>query len=115
GVDLRLERPGQRGILPQERLGVVATLAQALAVVAEERARRLDDPVLEPEIDQAALRRDADAVLDVELGLPERRRDLVLDDLRAHPVADRLGPLLERLDPADVDALRRVELERAAA
>ena len=55
------------------------------------------------------------AVLDVELGLAERRRDLVLDDLHAHPVADRLGALLEGLDAADVEPLRRIELERAAA
>ena len=55
------------------------------------------------------------AVLDVELGLAERRRDLVLDDLHPHAVADRLGALLERLDAADVEALGRVELERAAA
>ena len=40
---------------------------------------------------------------------------LVLDDLDADAVADRLGALLERLDTADVEALRGVELERAAA
>ena len=58
--------------------------------------------------------RDPVAVLDVELGLAERRRDLVLDDLDPDPVADRLGALLEGLDPAHVEALRRVELERPA-
>ena len=56
-----------------------------------------------------------DAVLDVELGLPERRRDLVLDDLDPDPVADRLGALLEGLDAADVEPLRAVELQRPAA
>ena len=71
--------------------------------------------MLEREVEQAALVRDAHAVLDVELGLAERRRDLVLHDLDADPVADRLGALLEGLDAADVEALRRVELERAAA
>ena len=55
------------------------------------------------------------AVLDVELGLAQRRGDLVLDHLHAHPVADRLGALLEGLDAPDVEALRRVELERPAA
>ena len=58
---------------------------------------------------------DPRAVDDVELGLLERRRDLVLDDLHAHAVADRLDTFLERLDPADVQADRRVELERAAS
>ena len=60
-------------------------------------------------------RRDALAELDVELGLAERRRDLVLDDLHADAVADRLGAVLERLDAADVQALGGVELQRAAA
>ena len=59
--------------------------------------------------------RDALAELDVELGLAERRGDLVLDDLDADPVADRLGAVLERLDAADVEPLGRVELQRAAA
>ena len=60
-------------------------------------------------------RRDALAELDVELRLAERRRDLVLDDLDADAVADRLGAVLERLDAADVEPLGRVELQRAAA
>jgi hypothetical protein len=41
--------------------------------------------------------------------------DLVLHDLHPDPVAERLGAVLQRLDPADVEADRRVELERAAA
>ena len=61
------------------------------------------------------LGRDAQAVLDVELGLAEGRRDLVLHDLDPHAVADRLRALLERLDPPDVEPLRGVELERAPA
>src|SRR3712207_2930387 len=71
--------------------------------------------LLEPEVEDAARRGDPLAELDVELGLLERRRDLVLDDLDADAVADGLRALLERLDPADVEALRRVELQRAAA
>ena len=71
--------------------------------------------LLDAEIEQAALVRDADAVLDVELGELERRRDLVLDDLDADPVADRLGALLEGLDAAQVESLRGVELQRPPA
>ena len=41
--------------------------------------------------------------------------DLVLDDLDLDPVADRLGAVLDRLDPADVEPDRGVELQRAAA
>ncbi len=52
---------------------------------------------------------------DVELRLLERRRDLVLHDLHADAVADRLDAFLQRLDAADVEADRRVELQRAAA
>ena len=55
-----------------------------------------------------------DAVDDVELGLLERRRDLVLDDLDPGAVADGVGAVLERLDAADVQAHRRVELQRLA-
>ena len=59
--------------------------------------------------------RDALAVHHVELGDAERRRDLVLHDLDPDPVADRLRAALDRLDAADVQAHRGVELERAAA
>ena len=42
-------------------------------------------------------------------------RDLVLDDLDADPVADRLGAGLDRLDAPDVEPDRGVELQRPAA
>ena len=72
--------------------------------------------MLDPIVEQAApSSRCPRPTLDVELGLLERRRDLVLDDLDPHAVADRLGPVLERLDPADIKPLRGVELERPAA
>src|SRR5262249_11103384 len=104
-VDAVLDLLGDLRVFLQERLGGVAPLAQAFLAIGEERARLLDDVVLEAEVDQAALGRDAAAELDVELGLAERRRDLVLDDLDPHAVADRLGAVLERLDAADVEAL----------
>jgi hypothetical protein len=52
------------------------------------------------------------AVHDVELGLLERGRALVLHDLDARAVADDLGAVLDRLDTTDVESDRRVELER---
>ena len=64
---------------------------------------------------QRALPADALAVHDVELGLAERRADLVLDDLDPGAVADDLGAVLQRLDAADVEAHRRVELQRPTA
>ena len=102
-------------MLAQERGRVLAALAEPLVVEAEVRAGLLDDLLLEPDVEHRALPGDAGAVDDVELGLLERRRDLVLDDLHAHAVADRLDALLERLDAADVEPHRGVELERAAA
>src|SRR3954454_1258155 len=114
-VDLALDLLRDLLVLVEEGLGVVAPLAEPLVAVGEERARLGDDVVLDPEVEDAARGRDALAELDVELGLAERRRDLVLDDLDADPVADRLGAVLQRLDAADVQALGRVELQRAAA
>src|SRR5262249_21830562 len=114
-VELRLDLRRELGVLGQVLLGVVAALAEAQLAVGEERARLLDDVVVEREVEQASLLRDSGPVLDVELGLLERRRDLVLDDLDPDPVADRLRPLLQGLDPADVETLRAVELESPPA
>src|SRR4030095_15591473 len=49
---------------------------------------------------------------DVELDLLERRRHLVLDHLDASPVTDHVLLFLDRADPADIEAHRRIELER---
>src|SRR3954451_14057095 len=114
-VDLALDLLGDLLVLVQERLSVVAALAEALLAVGEERARLGDDVVLDPEVQDAARGGDALAELDVELRLAERRGDLVLDHLHADAVADRLRGVLHRLDPADVQPLRRVDLQRAAA
>ena len=67
------------------------------------------------ELDDLAFARDALAVEDVEQRLAERRRDLVLDDLDPRLVADDLLAALDGADAADVEADRRVELERVAA
>ena len=64
---------------------------------------------------QLALARDALAVVDVELRLAEGRGDLVLDDLDLGARPDDRFAVLQRRDPADVDADRGVELERPAA
>src|SRR5918994_7023506 len=114
-VDLGLDLPGHLDVLVQVRLGVVAALAEPLVAVGEERPRLRDDVVLDAEVEDAAGARDPLAELDVELRLAEGRRDLVLDDLDADAVADGLRALLQRLDPADVEALRRVELQRPPA
>src|SRR5215217_4859137 len=99
----------------QEGCRVLPSLPEALVSVAEVRARFLHELLLEADLEDRPLPRDAVAVDDVELRLLERRGDLVLHDLDADAVADRLDALLERLDAPDVEANGRVELERAAA
>src|SRR5205807_3639845 len=113
-VNLVLDLLRDRRVGIEVRLRVRAALAEAFLAIGEERARLRDDVVLDAEVEQASRCRDSPAELDVELRLAERRRDLVLDDLHAHAVADRLGPVLESLDAADVQALGGVELQRAA-
>src|SRR5262249_17762284 len=77
-ADGRLDARGDVGIVAQERLGVLAALADALAVVGEPRAGLLHDSCLDAEIDDFAHLGDALAVHDVEFDLLERRRQLVL-------------------------------------
>src|SRR5271157_4560707 len=114
-ADLALDVVGHLGVLAQELAGRGAALTEALVVVAEEGAALVHDVGGDAEVEQRAFARDAGAVHDVELGRLEGRRDLVLGDLDAHPVADRFGALFERLDAADVEADGGVELERLAA
>src|SRR4051794_5996053 len=110
--DLPLDLVRDVRVVEQEVAGLLLALAELVAVVGVPGARLLDDPVLDAEVDEAALTRDADAVEDVELGLLERRGHLVLHDLHPGAVADRLRAVLQRLDAADVEPDRRVELQR---
>ena len=75
----------------------------------------MDDIQRNRAVQQAAFLADALAVENVELRGSERRRDLVLDDLRLRAVADDGCAVLELLAAADVDAHGRIELERTAA
>src|SRR5271166_2138379 len=110
-----LDRVRHCRMLAQERLGVLPPLADALAVEAEPRARLLDHAGLHAQVDQLAHLADALAVHDVELHLPERRRQLVLHHLHPGLVADRLLAFLDRADPPDLQPDRGVELQRVAA
>src|SRR6185437_15532027 len=94
---------------------VLAPLAQPLVAEAEVRARLRHDLALEPGVEDRSLPGDAGPVDDVELGLLERRRDLVLHDLDAHTIADRFDAFLQGLDAADVESHGRVEFEGATA
>ena len=119
GAGLRLDpledRLHEVRVLLQECRRVLTSLAEPLVAEREVRARLRDDLPLETDVEDGALPRDAVPVDHVELRLLERRRDLVLHDLHADAVADRLRPLLERLDAPDVESHRGVELQRATA
>ncbi len=115
GAHLVLDRLGDLGVLAEVVLGVLAALADALAVVGVPGARLLDDAGLLAEVDQLAGLAHALAVHDVELDDLERRRHLVLHHLDAGVVADDLVLVLERTDAADIEADRGIELQRLAA
>jgi hypothetical protein len=89
-------------VLVEVALALLRPWPEPLVPVGEERARLRRHVVLDAEVEDAARGRDALAELDVELRLAERGRHLVLDDLDADAVADRLRAVLERLDAADV-------------
>src|ERR1700677_100129 len=111
-LDLLLDLVGHLGVLHQEAANILLTLAELLTLVGEPGTGLSDKALVHTHIDQRAFPADASAVEDVELGLLERRRDLVFDDLDPGAVADRIGAVLECLDPAHVHAHRRVELQR---
>src|SRR5262245_5885378 len=112
---VRFDRSRDFGVLAQEVARVLASLADALAVERVPGAGLLDDALLGGDVDQLAFLRDAGAIEDVELGLAERRRDLVLHDLHLRAAADHLVAVLDGAEPADVEPHRGVELERVAA
>src|SRR5450759_4418994 len=114
-TDAALDAVAELRVVAQVVLRGLAALSEALLAAREPRAGLGDDAFLDTEVEQRTLLGDALAVHEVELGLAERRSHLVLDDLGAHPVADDVGPLLDRIDATDVDADRCVELQRAAA
>src|SRR5215470_14722019 len=111
---LRLDRGRDLRMLAQEVARVLATLADALALEGVPGPGLLEDALLRVDVDKLALLRDAGAVEDVELDLPEWRRDLVLHHLHLGAAADHLVAVLDGPDAADVEAHRGVELERVA-
>src|SRR5690606_25608763 len=112
--DLLLDLGSDIGVAGQEVAGVLLALAQLVALVGVPGPGLADDALLDADVDQRTLTRDALAVEDVELGLLEGRRALVLHDLHAGPVADDLRTVLEALDTAYVQSDRGVELQRPA-
>src|SRR5690348_4946892 len=87
---LSFDRRRDLGVLAQKVARVLAALADPLAVERVPGARLLDDALLRRDVDELAFLRDAGPVEDVELGLAERRGDLVLHDLHLGPAPDHL-------------------------
>src|SRR5438477_12735900 len=78
---LRLDGCRDVAMLAQEVARVLASLPDSLAAESVPRPGLLDDAVLGRDVDQLSLLGDAGAVQDVELGLAEGRRHLVLHHL----------------------------------
>ena len=110
-----MELHGDLRVVAQELLGLLTSLAELVPVVGVPGAGLLDDALLDCDIKQTPFARDAIAKHDVELGEAERRGHLVLGDLGPHPVANVVGPRLDRLDSPYIDPHGRIELESAAA
>jgi len=55
------------------------------------------------------------SVRDIELGLPERRRDLILNHFHTRARADDVLTDFDGFELANVETNRRIELERATA
>src|SRR6476620_2703985 len=102
-------------VLLEKRLRVLASLTETLAAERKPRSAFFHDVSLSGLIDQVAFARDAFAVHDVEFGLAEGWGDFVLDHLHARAAADDGLAVFDRADAPDVDADRRVELQRATA
>src|SRR5882757_642759 len=103
------------GVLGQEGLGVLPALPDLVAIQEVPGPGLHDDPPLGRGVEQRPFLRDAVAVLDVKLGLPEGGTDLGLYNLDPHPGTDNLLPVLDVLDLADIEPDRGVELERPPA
>src|SRR5580700_11614584 len=112
---LLLDLAGDGLVLLQEVAHVVLALPDALALVAVPGAGLLDDPLGAAELDDLALAGNANAVHDLKLGFAKRRRNLVLHHLDAGHIADDFFAILDRTDLTDVEAYRRIELERIAS
>src|SRR5437588_12582139 len=111
GTDLGGDLLEQFGALLEKVPDVLTTLAQAHLAIAEPGTALLHHPRLDGHVEDAARVGDALVVEDVELGGPERRGHLVLDNLDLDSAADDVEALLDGLDAADVHAHRGIELQ----
>src|SRR5713226_8655997 len=112
----RPRQPGGQLAVLLQRLGrLLAPGPEPLASEREPGPALLDQAALAGEFQELVRPRDAHSVEDVELRLAEGRRELVLHHLHPRARADHLIAFLDRADAADVQAHRRVELQRVAS
>src|SRR5690606_38436319 len=96
---LVLDLGRQIRVLLEELLGVLPALPEAHVTVGKPRAGLGHDLVLAGHVQDDAEVGDAYAVHDVELGLINRRRQLVLADLDAGAGADEVRTMLDGIHP----------------
>src|SRR5205807_1711136 len=99
----------------QELLGVLASLANAFALIAEPSAGLLHQIVVHAQVQQVTFAGDAFAVHDVELGLAKGRGRLVLYHFDLGARAHDGIAIFDGCDTANINANTRVELQRASA
>src|SRR5204863_5567858 len=94
---------------------ILAALADALAFVAIPGPAFFHQILGHSQIDQVTFFGDAFSVNDVELGLAEWRRHLVLHNLDLGAVAGNHFAIFNRRDAADIGTDARIKFQRAAA
>src|SRR5438309_1540254 len=114
-ADLAFDLGGELRVFLQEVPAVVLALADAVLLVLVPGPGLVDHAAADAELQDLAFEGHPFTVEDIEQGLAERRRDLVLHHLNAGLGADHLVAALDAADAPDVEATRRVELERVAA
>src|SRR5699024_5954478 len=100
------------GIVFQEHLHILPTLAEPLLAVVEPGAALANHADLDGGIQHRAGSGDSLVVHDVELCLAERWSHLVLDHLHAAANTDGFLSLFQGFDAANVHTRRTVELQR---
>src|SRR5690606_33510292 len=114
-LDPLLDLVGHVGVGPQEVPRVLLALAELGALVGVPGPGLAHDPVLDPQVDQAALAGNPDTVQDIKFRLFERRRYLVLHYFDTSPVSYGFRSVLRRFNSTDVHSHGSVEFQRPAA
>src|SRR5690606_12021685 len=110
-ADLLLDLLTDFRIVFQVLGGIGLALADLVALVGIPGAGLLDQALLHAKVDDFAAAVDALAIENLELGLTERWRHLVLHDLDAGFTTDHFVAFLHRAGTTDIQTDRGVELE----